>query len=125
MKTIALLFVAMAALGGACSRASSNAPSTSEVNAAALTRVADPSQVCMVNNTFMGAPQIPVEVDGRTYYGCCPACKDRLANDPTSRVAVDPVTGEQIDKAKAVIAYDHDRKVFYFASEDSLRKYKE
>lgn len=115
MRMIAFLFV-MAAAFGACSRGATSPT---------LTRVTDPSQVCMVNNTFMGAPQIPVEVDGRTYYGCCPACKDRLANDPSSRVAVDPVTREEVDKSKAVIAYDHDRKVLYFASEASLGKYKE
>jgi YHS domain-containing protein len=89
-----------------------------------MTRVTDPSQVCMVNNQFMGKPQIPIAVEGRTYYGCCAMCKDRLGNDPASRTAQDPVTGEQVDKARAVIVKDDTGKVLYFASEDTLRRYR-
>ena len=91
---------------------------------AGLTRVADASQVCMVNNQYMGKPQIPVEVEGRTYFGCCAMCKDRLNNDPSSRTAQDPVTGESVDKAKAVIVQDAGGKVMYFASEDTLSRYR-
>ena len=78
----------------------------------------------MVNNQFMGKPQIPIAVEGRTYYGCCAMCKDRLGKDPTSRVARDPVTGEQVDKSTAVIVQDGTGKVMYFASEDTLRRYR-
>jgi hypothetical protein len=46
--------------------------------------------VCMVNNHFMGRPQIPIEVEERTYYGCCEMCKGRLGSDPSSRVSTDP-----------------------------------
>jgi YHS domain-containing protein len=45
-------------------------------------------------------------------------------NDPTIRVATDPVSGQQVDKAGAVIAYDGDGKVLYFASEETLRGYR-
>lgn len=89
-----------------------------------MTRVSDVSQVCMVNNQFMGKPQIPIAVEGRTYYGCCAMCKDRLGNDPTSRTAQDPVTGEKVDKASAVIIKDASNNVLYFASEDTLRRYR-
>jgi YHS domain-containing protein len=126
---VAGLLFAVTAVVAACSQRESM-PATASTSAASapvavagLTRVTDRSQVCMVNNTFMGRAQIPVEVDGRTYYGCCPACKDRLANDASSRVASDPVTGKDVDKAGAVIAYDGDGKVLYFASEDTLRNY--
>lgn len=78
----------------------------------------------MVNNQFMGKPQIPVAVEGRTYYGCCAMCKDRLEKDPASRMAQDPVTGEQVDKTTAVIIKDATGKVLYFASEDTLRRYR-
>lgn len=78
----------------------------------------------MVNNQFMGKVQIPIAVEGRTYYGCCAMCKDRLANDPASRTAQDPVTGEQVDKSSAVIIQDSAGKVMYFASEDTLRRYR-
>lgn len=91
--------------------------------AAALTRV-DPSLVCMVNNQFMGRPQIPIEADGRTYYGCCEMCKGRLANDPSSRVATDPVSQRPVDKAVAVIGMTGDGRTLYFESEDTFGAYR-
>jgi len=88
-----------------------------------ITRV-DPSLVCMVTNKYMGGkPQIPVKVEGETYFGCCPMCKQRLVNEPTIRTAVDPVTGQSVDKASAVVAYDAAGKVLYFANADDLGKY--
>ncbi len=78
----------------------------------------------MVNDQFMGRPQIPVDVNGTTYYGCCAMCKDKLVNQPAIRTAKDPVTGEDVDKAKAVIVQDSAGKVMYFVSEDSLRRYR-
>lgn len=51
----------------------------------------------------MGKAQIPVEVEGKTYFGCCDMCKTRLAQDPESRAALDPVSGARVDKASAVI----------------------
>lgn len=91
---------------------------------AGLSRVTDPSQVCMINDQFMGRTQIPVVVEGRTYYGCCPACKEKLEKQPESRMAVDPVSGAQVDKARAIIVQDSAGKVLYFASEDTLRGYR-
>jgi YHS domain-containing protein len=90
--------------------------------AKALTRV-EPSQVCMVNNQFMGKPQIPVEVEGKTYFGCCEMCKSRLAQDPTSRAATDPVSGANVDKASAVIGRDASGNVVYFENEKNLAQY--
>lgn len=78
----------------------------------------------MVNDLYMGRTQIPVIVEGRTYYGCCPACKEKLEKQPTVRTARDPVTGEDVDKARAVIAQDPTGKVLYFASEDTLLRYR-
>ena len=43
---------------------------------------------------------------------------------PETRRARDPVTGEPVDKAKAVIVQDPAGKVLYFASEDTLRRYR-
>ena len=82
----------------------------------------DPKTVCMVNEMAMGREQIPVEVDGKTYYGCCEMCKTALARDAAKRVAVDPVTGKEVDKAKAVIGAQEDGRVFYFESEENLNK---
>lgn len=84
----------------------------------------DPTQVCMVNNQFMGKPQIPIAVEGRTYYGCCNMCKDRLGKDPSSRLAQDPVTGESVDKATAVIIQDPNGRVLYFANEGTLSRFR-
>ena len=78
----------------------------------------------MVNDQFMGKPQIPVAVEGRTYYGCCAMCKDKLNQQPAARLARDPVTGQEVDKSTAVIVQDATGKVLYFASEDTLRRYR-
>lgn len=87
-----------------------------------LTRV-EPSLVCMINDQFMGSPQIPVAVEGRTYFGCCAMCERRLRDDAASRLATDPVTGRQVDKASAVIGRASDGRVHYFESEDSMRRF--
>ena len=91
--------------------------------AASLTLVTDRSLVCMVNNQFMGRPQIPIEVDGRTYYGCCEMCKGRLGSDPSSRVSTDPVSGGTVDKATAVIGRSGDGRTLYFESEQNFAAY--
>ncbi|HYC61009.1 MAG TPA: hypothetical protein VEK79_15710 [Thermoanaerobaculia bacterium] len=87
-----------------------------------LTRV-ETRTVCMINEHAMGKDQIAIEIDGRTYYGCCEMCKKALAADETKRSAVDPVTGKKVDKATAVIAAQEDGRVFYFENEASLAKY--
>jgi YHS domain-containing protein len=88
----------------------------------ALTRV-ESSLVCMINNQFMGVPQIPVEVEGTTYYGCCEMCKTRLANEPESRSAIDPVSGAKVDKAHSVIGKTDTGAVLYFENEQNLAAY--
>ncbi len=88
-----------------------------------LLKKVEPKTVCMVNEQAMGKDQIPVEVDGKTYYGCCEMCKKALADNAEKRVSVDPVTGKQVDKAKAVIAAQEDGRVWYFESDETLAKY--
>lgn len=129
LRATAILFLGLA---GACAKESSEpTPAPTSPPAATLpertnglTRVEDPSLVCMVNNTFMGKTQIPVEVEGKTYFGCCEMCKGKLANEPATRTAVDPVSGAQVDKATAVIAKDADGNVLYFASLETLEAYR-
>ncbi len=87
-----------------------------------LTRV-ETKTVCMINEHAMGKEQIPIEIEGRTYYGCCEMCKKALAADAAKRVAVDPVSGKQVDKATAVIASQEDGRVFYFENEANLAKH--
>ena len=84
----------------------------------------DAKRVCMVNNSFFPKDQIPVQVDGKTYFGCCEMCKGRLASDPSSRTAQDPVTGKTVDKATAVIGATPDGKVFYFESDATFTQFK-
>jgi YHS domain-containing protein len=116
-----LLVVGALAFGVSASAAETPAP---PATAAAVQVVADPSTVCMMNDRVMGQPQIPVVVEGKTYYGCCAMCKDRLAQDATARKATDPVTGRSVDKAKAVIAQRPDGSVLYFESKATLRRYR-
>lgn len=113
-------------------RSASNPPQSSPSSALAstqvhegtsLTLVTDRSLVCMVNNQFMGRPQIPVEVGGRTYYGCCEMCKGRLANDPASRTAVDPVSGSSVDKSVAVIGRAENGTTVYFETSQNFMAY--
>lgn len=87
-----------------------------------LTKV-EAKMVCMVNEQNMGKEQIPVEVEGRTYYGCCDMCKKTLAENASKRTAIDPVSGKQVDKAKAVIAAQQDGRVFYFENDENLAKH--
>jgi YHS domain-containing protein len=105
------LLVAMAALAG------------NDVRPNGKLAKVDPKTVCMINEQAMGKDQIPVEVDGRTYYGCCEMCKEALAKNADKRAAVDPVTGNKVDKAKAVIAAQPDGRVFYFESDETLAKH--
>ena len=86
-------------------------------------KVVEAKKVCMVNNQLFEKDQIPIAVEGKTYYGCCEMCKERLAKDVAARTAVDPVTGKTVDKAKAVIAALPDGKVLYFESEKTLAEY--
>jgi YHS domain-containing protein len=111
----------------ACSRdqaPTAEPPPAVAVLPAGMSRVTDPSQVCMVNDMFMGRAQIPVQFEGRTYFGCCPDCKAKLENQASTRTATDPVTGEPVDKAKAIIVQDSSGKVHYFTSEDTLRRFR-
>ena len=96
---------------------------SNERAATALVQV-ETKYVCMINDQRFSKVQIPVEVEGRTYYGCCPMCKDRLTKQPESRTAQDPVTGEQVDKARAVMVQVPTGKILYFASEATLQRYR-
>ncbi len=87
-----------------------------------LTRV-EAKRVCMVNDTLFPRDQIPVEVEGKTYFGCCEMCKGQLEHDASTRRAVDPVSGKTVDKATAVIGAAPDGKVFYFESEKTFAEF--
>ena len=80
-------------------------------------------QVCMVNNAYMGKDQFEVPYDGKTYYGCCNMCVERIPNDETARKAKDPFTGKEIDKANAyIVLKDQQGNVDYFENEENYKK---
>ena len=82
--------------------------------------------VCMVNDKFMNKEQIPVPFEGKTYYGCCKGCVLNLQNNRSLRVAVDPLTGAEVDKAEAFIASKPEGDgddVLYFQSQENHEAY--
>ncbi|WP_314243157.1 hypothetical protein [Empedobacter tilapiae] len=82
------------------------------------------NQVCMVNNAYMGKDQFEVPYDGKTYYGCCNMCVERIPNDETVRKAKDPFTGKEIDKANAyIVLKDQQGNVDYFENEENYKKF--
>ncbi|MDE3741071.1 hypothetical protein [Maribacter polysaccharolyticus] len=82
--------------------------------------------VCMVNNAYMAKPQIPVLVNGKTYYGCCEMCVGTLNNNESARVGIDPFSKKPIDKTEAYIVLMKDEgDVAYFESEQNFLNYKE
>ena len=75
----------------------------------------------MLSNRYLGErPHVPVEVDGKTYYGCCANCAARLAQQAEAREARDAWTGHTIDKGSAIRARDTQNRVLYFENEQSF-----
>lgn len=80
--------------------------------------------VCMVNDEYMGKKQIEVRVEGKTYYGCCQMCEERIPMDESVRRAIDPHSKKQVDKATALIAVTGNRgEVSYFENKATYTKY--
>jgi len=80
--------------------------------------------VCMVNDAYMGKPQIPVPVNGKTYYGCCQMCVGTLNNDENARTATDPFSGKSVDKTEAyIVLMKEEGDVAYFESKANYVSY--
>lgn len=78
--------------------------------------VPERSRVCMMQDSVMTTPAIPLSHGGKTYYGCCEMCKAKIAAEPTRyTVARDPVSGAAVDKATAELL-SVDGRVLYFQS---------
>lgn len=97
---------------------------TEACGSSAQLRRVDAQEVCMVNDEFFGTRQLPVQVEDRTYFGCCAGCEKKIRGDARVRAAVDPVSGRVVDKATAVIGTLPDHKVFYFESSENLKKFR-
>lgn len=82
-------------------------------------------KVCMVNDRYMVVKQLPVEVNGITYYGCCDNCVEKIQqNIGDVRYAKDPINGDRVDKANAVIVQNKkDGVVYYFGNKDFANQF--
>jgi|GEM_PF-3514289 len=86
-------------------------------------RQVDPSFVCMNDDELFGIPQIPITIDDKTYYGCSSNCEQTLNKLPSARVAIDPVSGNEVDKATAVIGADESDEIYYFENQTNLLEF--
>jgi len=78
--------------------------------------------VCMVNNAYMGKKQFEVPFEGKTYYGCCNMCVERIPVDKDARTAVDPYSSKEVDKSEAYIVLVSGRgDVAYFENEQNYK----
>jgi YHS domain-containing protein len=83
---------------------------------AATGNVDQKEYVCMMQDMVLGKPGIPIQFEGRTYYGCCEMCKEKIKNEPQKYTkAIDPVSGASVDKASSFI-YGVNGSAFYFGS---------
>lgn len=83
----------------------------------------DHRYVCMMQDSLQVKPGVPIDYGGKTYYGCCPMCAEKMKADPVRYMkSKDPVSQGIVDKATALI-FGHDGKAFYFESEANRRTF--
>ena len=80
--------------------------------------------VCMVNNAYMGKKQFEVPFEGKTYYGCCNMCVERIPVDKDARIAVDPFSSKVVDKSEAfIVLVSAQGHVAYFENEQNYKQF--
>ncbi|MEW5979252.1 MAG: YHS domain-containing protein [Acidobacteriota bacterium] len=90
---------------------------------AATGNVEKPEFVCMMQDMVLTKPGIAIEYQGKTYYGCCEMCRDKIKNEPQKYTqAKDPVSGKAVDKATAFI-YGIDGSAYYFATKANRKAF--
>lgn len=115
--TAILALVPMLAAPAQAQRANDTQPKTASIEQV------EAKYVCMITNKLYEDVQIRVPIGEKIYYGCCRGCVTELKMKPESRMATDPVTGDEVDKATAVIGALPDGSVRYFESEKTLRQF--
>ena len=79
--------------------------------------------VCMMQDMVLGKPGIPIDFAGKTYYGCCEMCKEKIKRQPQKYTkAIDPVSGKSVDKAVSFI-YGLEGSAYYFSSEENRKAF--
>ncbi len=79
--------------------------------------------VCMMQDMVLGKPGIPIQFEGRTYYGCCEMCKEKIKTEPQKyTTALDPVSQKPVDKASSFI-YSVDGSAYYFTTEANRKTF--
>jgi len=119
----ALVLTAALSLYTVQASAQNQGSDTTQANTSTDLKQVESKYVCMVTNQLYDKEQIPVAVEGKMYYGCCQMCEAKLKEDPSSRMATDPVSGKEVDKSTAVIGAAPDGKVYYFESIEDLRAF--
>jgi len=69
------------------------------------------------------------EYDGRTYYFCMEACKEKFVKDPEKYAKMEgekvvcPVSGEEINKSEAAGSHEYNGKTYYFCCDGCKEKF--
>lgn len=96
---------------------------TAALTLAATGNVDKKEYVCMMQDMVLGKAGIPIQFEGKTYYGCCEMCKEKIKKEPQKYTkSVDPVSGKAVDKASAFI-YGLEGSAYYFESESSRKAF--
>ncbi|MGZ2369478.1 hypothetical protein ACXR6G_06805 [Ancylomarina sp. YFZ004] len=84
------------------------------------------SMVCMLGGDIKTKPTLPIEINSKTYWGCCQNCLGKLQrNENNALYALDPLSGESVNKADAIIRQDpqNNKRVFFFKSNETYNQY--
>lgn len=85
--------------------------------------VEDKSRICMMQDTVLLKSGEKIEYHGKTYYGCCPMCKQKMIAEPERYLrATDPISKKIIDKSDAFIL-NVDGNAVYFETESNRTKF--
>ncbi len=73
---------------------------------------------CLAFGALAGAK--PVDADKVADRDVCAA---KATEEPASRVAIDPVSGNQVDKATALVGVDEAGNVYFFENAKNLKQF--